>query len=87
MEKCPKSQDEMPESMPIPATGAGFVIRVAAESRKYQDWELIGPTGAWLLSGRARESHAAALEDAYRLQATVYPDATVECARPENLDC
>lgn len=77
MEECPMSRDDMSSSRRTSA-GAGFVIRVAAASRKYQDWELIGPDGAWLLSGRAHASHEEALKAAYRLRADVYPSASVE---------
>jgi hypothetical protein len=83
MEERPMSTDDMLEKAPIVTTGTGFVIRVAAESSRHHDWDLIGPTGAWLLGGRARESHAEALEDAYRLQAVVYPDAAVEVTSPD----
>jgi hypothetical protein len=82
MEERQRSPDDMPASRPISRTGAGFVIRVADESRKYQDWELVGPTGAWLMGGSAQESHEAALEAAYRPRAAVYPGASVEVGRP-----
>jgi hypothetical protein len=55
--------------------GAGMVIRVAAESQKYQDWELIGPNGEWPMCGRPQRSHQAALSEAAQLQTQVYPDA------------
>jgi hypothetical protein len=83
MEEYPMSTDDMSSAAHISPTGIGFVIRVAAASRKYQDWELIGPSGTWLLGGRAHESHEEALQAAYRLKADLYPSAAVEVAQPD----
>jgi hypothetical protein len=65
------------ETRSLGQTGVGLVIRVAAESQKYQDWELIGPNGEWLMCGRPQPSHEAALSEATRLQAQVYPHAEI----------
>lgn len=87
MEERDMSRRNLPEARSPGRVGVGFVIRVATEAQKYQDWELIGPNGEWLMCGRPQPSHEATLSEATRLQAQVYPRAEIVIgAVPEDGD-